>query len=240
MKIKTPVIAAALWLAAACNPMELGSPKYRVTVEGTLNDVATAQSTHDAWANAQDPMLPHHLTFAGLLSPASGTVDPAGFIAIDTWDDEAAMNAFYASQSTKDLLGDLLAPGYSVLKWQHPADFEEWGGVDLTAVQRNPVFLFRIRGRYKAADLDETRKTHNRVAGGESEFLALSLSDVTHAVNAGMTDPHEALFIDFWQDPQRAGQFFTSDATISGGLEVFASPGPQPEIFLPARPWAQW
>ena len=55
------------------------------------------------------------------------------------------------------------------MKWEHPAGFVEWGAVDVAIASIDPVFLFRIRGTFKAANLDETRETHNRVAGGDSK-----------------------------------------------------------------------
>jgi Fe-S-cluster formation regulator IscX/YfhJ len=211
-----------------------------VTVQGTLKDLATAQATHDAYANGVADRVPHHLAFAGALNPANGSVDPTQFISIDTWDSVAALDKFYSDSATTDALAGLFAGDYTVSKWEHPAGFVEWGVVDQAVASVDPLFLFRIRGTFKSDDLSETRSTHNRVVGGDSQQHAIALSDVAHQVNVGLSDPKEVLFIDFWQNPQLAGQFFTDEATISGGAQVFAEPGPQPMIFVPAQTWVQW
>jgi hypothetical protein len=227
-------------IGVACNPVELGTPKYRVTVQGTLSDPPTAQTTHDAWANTVGASLPHHLTFAGSLNPSNGEIDPTQAIFIDTWDDADTRDKFYSSTKTKGAFASIFEGDYTLMKWEHPDGFAEWGAVDVAIASINPLFLFRIRGTFKANALDETRTTHNRVAGGASKEHAISLSDVTHAVNVEISDTHQALFIDFWQNPLQAGEYFTSDEAVSGGAEIFAPPGPQPIIFVPATDWVQW
>jgi hypothetical protein len=73
--VKRLILVAVVAFSAACNPIQLASPRYRVTVQGTLNETATAQATHDAFATSVDATVPHHLAFAGALNPANGTVE---------------------------------------------------------------------------------------------------------------------------------------------------------------------
>jgi hypothetical protein len=87
-------------------------------------------------------------------------------------------------------------------------------------------FLFTVRGPLAAATLDAGRIAHNQVAGSdEGVAAARSFGDLSHAVYVpvapGGSGAGELLIIDYWNNPEGIGKFFSDPQVQQGGALVY-------------------
>lgn len=108
-------------------------------------------------------------------------------------------------------------------------------------------FLFTVRGPLVAKDLEGGRIAHNMAAGSdEGVAAARSFSDLSHAVYVPIkpngAGAGELLIIDYWNNPEGIGAFFSDPQVQQGGTMVYrdreavtwqATPG-LPRFNLPA------
>src|SRR6185503_10315638 len=97
--------------------------------------------------------------------------------------------------------------------------------VDTTLVQ----FLFTVRGTLAAKDLEGGRLAHNMAAGSDQGVAAArSFSDLSHAVYVPVKPSHtsgagELLIIDYWNNPEGIGKFFSDPQVQQGGSMVYSN-----------------
>jgi hypothetical protein len=96
--------------------------------------------------------------------------------------------------------------------------------VDAMPVQ----FLFTVRGTLAAKDLEGGRVAHNMAAGSDQGVAAArSFSDLSHAVYVPVTPASagagELLIIDYWNNPEGIGRFFSDPQVQKGGSMLFSS-----------------
>ena len=95
--------------------------------------------------------------------------------------------------------------------------------VDPTPAQ----FLFTVRGPLVAKDLEGGRQAHNMAAGSDQGVAAArSFSDLSHAVYVPVKPTHtsgagELLIIDYWNNPEGIGKFFSDPQVQQGGTMVY-------------------
>lgn len=108
-------------------------------------------------------------------------------------------------------------------------------------------FLFTVRGPLAAKDIEGGRIAHNMAAGSDQAIAAArSFSDLSHAVYVPVEPPKsgagELLIIDYWNNPDGIGKFFSDPQVQQGGTMVYrereavvwqATPG-LPRFSLPA------
>jgi hypothetical protein len=95
--------------------------------------------------------------------------------------------------------------------------------VDALPVQ----FLFTVRGELAANDMDGARTAHNMAAGSDQGVAAArAFSDLAHAVFVPVEPPKkgagELLIIDYWNNPEGIGRFFSDPQVQKGGAMLFS------------------
>lgn len=89
-------------------------------------------------------------------------------------------------------------------------------------------FLFTVRGPMAAAALEDGRLAHNRAAGSDQAVAAArSFSDLSHAVwipaEPAGAGAGELLIIDYWNNPDGIGRFFSDPQVQQGGGALYKS-----------------
>ena len=102
-----------------------------------------------------------------------------------------------------------------------------------------PSVLLTVRGKSKAANLEEARGTHNMTAGSaEGIATARSLGDLSHKVYTPLPGTpadavNELLFIDIWKDAEGLGKVFSDPQVQAGGDMLFSER--EAAVWMPAE-----
>jgi hypothetical protein len=246
-------VLVAVWIASglsACNadsdesdaapdsPEPSAAPSFfRVLVRGaakTGSDPSAAQAVHDdlAAASREKALAASQLSHSVFVNAK----DPSDILIVDTFASVEDSRVLHPSDGP-DVWAALFAKAPSVDVWQHPIGWREWGAI-VPFKDDAPLFLFRIRNTLSADATEASRRTHNEVAGGESQSKAVALGDRAHNVHLSIGDPHELLFLDVWSDPAKAQQFFSDEDTQKGASQLFIGP-PDVVVFV-STDWYEW
>jgi hypothetical protein len=88
------------------------------------------------------------------------------------------------------------------------------------------TFLFTVRGELAPKDIEASRLAHNMAAGSDQGVAAArSFSDLSHAVYVPVKPngqgAGELLIIDYWNNPEGIGRFFSDPQVQQGGSMLF-------------------
>jgi quinol monooxygenase YgiN len=213
---------------------------FAAVVRGELftEDLAEAQASHDAIASAGEAQAKAagdlaHDVYLG--TDLLGTT-PDEFLAVDRWDDAAAMGAFYADPAIQQAFGSLFAAPPAIEAFAYQPGWHGWGDLDVTD-SVTPHYWAVVRGRLASSDLTEMENLHDQIAAG-GEQAALALGDLGHVVFLSLDDPREFLAIDLWDNPDGPVTLYTDPDFGAAFAQLFESP-PSLAIYG-STDWHQW
>ncbi len=215
-------------------------PVYATLVRGALftTDLVAAQSAHDALAAGGEAASRAAGDFAHAALTGStllGSTAPNDFLAIDRWDDDAAMAAFYADPNFAAAFSTLFSGPPTVESFEARPDWHNWG--DLEAGDPGPYWFAVVRGHLAEADPAAAQAAHDAVAAyGEGD--ATAAGDVAHVVFTGLADPREFLAVDVWSSDAAIETLYTDPAFAAAFGALFDAP-PSLQVYQ-STTWHQW
>jgi quinol monooxygenase YgiN len=210
---------------------------FMVVVRGPLasEDASEQQTLHDQVAAGGEAAarkagdLSHR---AFVTEPLMGT--PAhGFLALDRWQDRAALDAFYANPDFGAALSTLFSAPPTVETLRHADDWYGWGTLDDAAGQ---LFVV-VRGRLAGSDAAAAQAAHDEVAAGGEETVRAA-GDLAHVVFIDPDDPFEFMAIDVWGAGAPIEAVYGDPGFQQAFGSLFAAP-PSLQVFR-ATDWHQW
>jgi hypothetical protein len=228
------LIAALLLACGDDQPEPTPSGEHVAIVEGTLNDPATARTTHDTGAMAAEPgatTLGDLAHIVGLGASVLGTT-PERWTVIDRWADAAGADAFYGDPAFQQGLAALVTAPQITL-YRRETAWYGWGDFDAGAGA--PRWYAVVRGRFKTVATAQADADAGAMA---AEATARALGDAAHVALTGRDDPAQFLAIDVWTRPDMIAAFYSdpkfqvsAQALFDGGLAI---------TVLHATDWYQW
>jgi quinol monooxygenase YgiN len=213
--------------------------EYAAVVRGTLasSDLAQAKATHDqiaSGAEAQAKAAGDHAHDVLLGTMLLDSV-PNQFLAIDRWDDAAAMQAFYADPQVQQAFGSLFSQPPTIEYFTYHPDWVSWG--DMTSGDAfDPYYFHFAIGTLKDTDTAKNKTYHDMVASGGKQ-PSIDAGNVAHVVFLGLTDERQFLAVDIWKSDTNIEAFYTNPQFVMAFAPLFESVS-QP-VFV-STDWHQW
>ncbi|MEZ4224781.1 MAG: hypothetical protein R3B13_27765 [Polyangiaceae bacterium] len=213
--------------------------QYVAMVRGTLlaSTLAESKTTHDQIAQAGEAPAKQagdigHDAFLG--TTLLGTTENE-FLAVDRWQTDGNMDAFYSNPTLQQGFATLIAAPLVLESFACPSDWHGWGA--LTAGKgQNRVYVV-VRGKLKESDTAMARQQHNAVAQG-GEAAATQAGDIAHVACIGRADPQEFLAVDVWSDTTNLETLY-QDPNFQAAFATLFSAAPTLGVYA-STDWHQW
>ncbi len=218
-----------------------GAPahEYAAVVRGKLvsTDIAKDKMTHDGiakGAEAPSKAAGDHAHDVLLGTTMLDSVENE-FLAVDRWNDAAAMKAFYADPKIQAAFGSLFSAPPTVQFFELQPTWANWGDMS-SGKSFNPYYYHFAIGQLANADSEKNHAAHDQVASG-GKAPALGAGNVAHVVFLGVDDPRQFLAIDIWGKSDNLVAFYTNPQFVAAFAPLFSKVS-QPVYH--STDWYQW
>jgi hypothetical protein len=202
------------------------------------DDLEQSQASHDAVAMMGEAPakaagdLAHDVLLGTSLL---GTTENE-FLAIDRWNPDDNLDAFYANPDFQMAFGALFAGPPTFAQYVHQEAWAQWGDMDIVD-GIEPHHFVVVRGRLKSADLAAMQMLHDQVALGGKD-AAMALGDLGHVAFLGRQDPQEFLAIDLWGAADNIEALYTNPDFMMAFGQLFEG-APKIGVYA-STDWHQW
>jgi hypothetical protein len=157
------------------------------------------------------------------------------FVGLDTWGNDANMDAVYASAPVQ-AFGKSFYASPPEFKTFYLTDFYQWGNTD-SGDASTPHYFVVIRGRFNDTP-DKIKTLHDPIAQGAQPQLKAA-GDVAHLVWSGRQDPQDALIVDIWSAQTNIGATYSSATFKTQVATLFDATGPNYGVYA-STDWVTW
>ena len=213
---------------------------YAALVRATLvdaNDLAKAKATHDQIASGaeQSARAAGDIAHDALLGTTMLDSVPNEFLAIDRWNDEAAMKAFYADPNVQKGFAPLFAKPPTIEYFVQVPDWVSWGDMD-SGDAFDPYFFHLALGTLADSDVEKSKAAHDKVATAGKQ-PSIDAGNVAHVVYLGTDDSRRFVAVDIWSKGDPIVPFYTSDEFKAAFAPLFSS---VTQPVYQSTDWHQW
>lgn len=236
---------AAVTDAPSDSGADAAAPVFLLTVQGTLRAAPGDGGTAgDAGFDTEYARSAHNGVVGGFMSVAMsagdlthhvalGQTDGSQFLAFDTWNSLAGLNATLADPGFQSAFSGLFSGPPTISVWQPAAGFSTY----IQPATASARIVLMVRGTLRAPG-EMARATHNGIVTN-SMSAALMAGDVSHTVWLNPTDPAQFLAVDVWTSS--AGVMgFLSDPQVAGALGSLFTSAPTLSLYTMPAGWTNY